>query len=193
LEYGTGCVDNLKWDSEFDGGYLNDTKFEFIKTWLELMPQNKDLYWEAYVLSTYGIWGIETRNREQYYVKNIYNNNIGLYQESLLPDKVENYFCNYYCNRFICGYLSEGTAFWMMFGICLLLIYKRQYTKAVVYAPMAMNFVTLMLAAPVAFAFRYVFTLALAVPFMIITAIWDERVWEEEFFQEEDWQVGGCA
>jgi hypothetical protein len=166
--YGTGCTDNIKWNSDFDREYLNDTKDEFIKIWLELMPDNIGVYAEAYILNTYGIWGIETRNGEQYYEKKIYDNDIGLYQDSPLPDVIASFFNTYYCNRFTYRYLSEGTSFWVMFGLVLWLIYHRKYIKAAVFTPMAINFVSLMLATPIAFAFRYVFTMALIFPFMIL-------------------------
>jgi hypothetical protein len=166
--YGTGCVDNIKWNDEFDREYLNETKAEFVKIWLEIFPNNIGVYMEAYILNTYGIWGIETRNGEQYYQKKIYDNDIGLYQDSPLPGIIAYFFQKYYCNRFTYGYLSEGTSFWVMFGLLFWLIYRKKYSKICVFAPMIMNFISLMLATPIAFSFRYVFTMALAFPFMIL-------------------------
>lgn len=167
-DYGTGCVDNIKWNVDFDREFLNETKGQFIDIWLELLPGNIGVYTEAYILNTYGIWGIETRNGEQYYEKEIYNNSIGLYQDSPLPRCIAKIFYTYYCNRFTYRYLSEGTSFWVMFGMILWLLYERRYTRAVVFTPMAVNFATLMVATPIAFAFRYVFTMALIFPFMIL-------------------------
>jgi hypothetical protein len=173
--YGTGCVDNIKWNDEFDREYLNETKAEFIKVWLELLPNNIGVYMEAYILNTYGIWGIETRNGEQYYVKKIYDNDVGLYQDSPLPKWLATLVGTYYCNRFTYGYLSEGTSFWVMFGLLFWLVCKKEYGKACVFTPMVMNFISLMLATPIAFTFRYVFTMALIFPFMILLPIVENR------------------
>lgn len=166
--YAPSCSDNIKWDDDFDREYLNETREEFIKVWLELMPENIATYVEAYIMNTYGIWGIETRNGEQYYVKDIYPNDLGLYQDSPLPDRIRTLCYTFYCNRFTYRYLSAGTAFWVLFMITLMIFSYKKYQYAAAFSPVWMCFLSLLVATPIAFAFRYVFVLALLFPFLLV-------------------------
>lgn len=180
--YAPCCADNLKWDTDFDGQFLNETKDRFLTVWRELCFDNWKIYAEAYIMNTYGIWGIETRNREQYYQKDIYPNTLNLYQNSPLPEKIRAIVYTYYCNRFTYRYLSAGTAFEVLFAESLWLLYRKKYRFVIVFSPIWMCFLSLMLATPIAFAFRYVFILAMVFPFCLIlplaecTGSWGERV-----------------
>lgn len=173
--YAPSCADNIKWNSAFDRDYLNDTKKEFVKLWLELLPENIPTYTEAYIMNTYGVWGIETRNSEQYYVKDIYPNELGLYQDSPLPEGLRDFIYRFYCNRFTYRYLSAGTAFWVLFLVTLVFLCKKKYGKAVAFCPGWLCFISLLLATPIAFAFRYVFFLALLFPFLLFIPFMPEE------------------
>lgn len=183
-QYAPCCADNLKWDEDFDGQFLNETKRKLLSIWGELFVDNWKVYVEAYIMNTYGIWGIETRNKEQYYQKDIYPNTLNLYQKSPLPKGIRTIVYTYYCNRFTYRYLSAGTAFWVLFAESLWLLYQRKYRLAVVFSPIWLCFLSLMLATPIAFAFRYVFILAMVFPFCIVIPLiegtkgYEERVIE---------------
>lgn len=166
--YAPCCADTIKWNKDFDRAYLNDTKLEFLQIWLELMPKHIQTYVEAYIMNTYGIWGIETRNSEQYYVKDIFENELGLYQDSPLSSSIQTFFYRFYCNRFTYGYLSAGTAFWVLFIVTLFLMYKKNGRFVIAFSPIWICFLTLMVSTPIAFAFRYVFYMALLFPFLLI-------------------------
>ena len=166
--YAPSCADTIKWNDKFDREFLNETKLEFLQIWLQLMPKHMGTYVEAYIMNTYGIWGIETRNSEQYYVKYIYENELGLYQSSPLPSGIREFFYQFYCNRFTYGYLSAGTAFWVLFMVTLFLIFKKNYRLVISFSPVWICFLTLMVSTPIAFAFRYVFYMAMLFPFLLI-------------------------
>lgn len=167
-QYAPSCADNLKWNEDFDGKYLNETKEKFLRIWLELMPEHLLTYMEAYIMNTYGIWGIETRNSEQYYIKDIWQNELGLYQDSPLPAPIRDFFYRIYCNRFTYRYLSAGTAFWVLLMITLFGLYKGYYRYVIAFSPAWLCFLSLMASTPIAFAFRYVFFMALLFPFLLI-------------------------
>lgn len=167
-QYAPGCADNLKWNKDFDREYLNETKEEFLRIWLELMPEHLPTYIEAYIMDTYGIWGIETRNSEQYYIKDIWQNELGLYQDSPLPVSVRDFFYRIYCNHITYRYLSAGTAFWVLFMVTIFGLGKRDDRFVAAFSPAWFCFFSLMLSAPIAFAFRYVFFMALLFPFLLI-------------------------
>ena len=49
-------VDRLKWDEDFNQGYLNEHLSEFIRTYVSLLIKNPGLYAEAWILNTFGYW-----------------------------------------------------------------------------------------------------------------------------------------
>ena len=169
--YSPACSDNLKWNAHFDREFLNQTKLQFLRIWFELFLQNPKIYTEAYILNTYGIWGIETRNKEQYYFTLIDDNTLGLIQKSPLPEMLRYLIAHYYCNRFTCRYLSMGTAYWILFATTLWILYKKSYLHFTITIPLWMLFISLLLATPIAFAFRYGFVMSMILPFIIFSVI----------------------
>lgn len=176
-EYAPCCADVLKWDSQFNRDLLNETKGHFLSVWLRALPKNIKIYADAYLLDTYGFWGIETRNSEQYYVKAIFNNDLELYQHSLLPETISTLIYKYYCNRFTYGYLSAGTGIWFLFSLSLYLWYKTDWKQLVILVPVWGIWLTLMLETPIAFCFRYVYILQFVLPIGIILLY---KKWKEE-------------
>lgn len=183
--YAPSCADVLKWDAEFDREFLNATGSQFLSIWWKLMWEHPDEYIKAFLMNTYGFWGIETRNNEQYYQKDIWENTLGLYQESPLPDMIWKLFYRIYCNRFTYRYLSAGTTFWVLCTVILWLIYRRDYRLAVIFAPVVCNFLTLFLTTPIAFAFRYVFIIAMLFPFYILLPFITENKEKKELLYED--------
>lgn len=183
--YAPSCADVLKWDAEFDREFLNATGSQFLSIWWKLMWEHPDEYFKAFLMNTYGFWGIETRNNEQYYQKDIWENTLGLHQTSPLPDVIWKLFYRMYCNRFTYRYLSAGTAFWLLGTVILWLIYRRDYGMAVIFAPAVCNFLTLLLTTPIAFAFRYVFVVAMLFPFFILLPFITENKEKKELIYED--------
>lgn len=179
-DYAPCCVDVIKGDEEFDREYFETSRWHFIALWCELGLKNPRIYVEAYLLETYGVWGLETRNSTQYYIKDIYENDLGLEQTSILPESIQNILYKYYCNRFTLRYLSMGTAVWLLLAISLWLIHRREYAKLIVVSPLWLLIASLMLAVPIAFAFRYGFIFAMAVPFYIFIPFLKEGDFHEQ-------------
>lgn len=173
--YSPACSDTLKWNDAFDREYLNETRDQFMRVWRQLLWKNPRVCAEAYLLETYGIWGIETRNKEQYYNKEIWENTLLLYQDSPLPEPVRKLVADYYCNRFTYRYLSMGTAYWLLLAVTLWLLYRKAYRAVVVTVPLWLLFASLLAATPIAFAFRYGFVIAMAFPFYIILPFMADR------------------
>lgn len=173
--YAPSCSDILKWNKEFDREYLNETRWQFMKIWFQYLPGHLKIYSEAYLLNTYGFWGIETRNPEQYYVKDIYSNQLGLEQKSILPNSIHTILYKVYCNRYTYGYMSGGTLFWI---VLLTFIYAKcmRVGKAeLALVPALLNSMSVLVCTPIAFCFRYIFILALIVPFLIIVMLCKEE------------------
>lgn len=166
-KYAPGCADTIKWNEQFDKDYLNQSKWQFVKVWAQLFVNNPTLYIEAYLLNTYGIWGIETRNNMQYYVKDIYKNELGLTQKSLVSDEIYTIFYKYYCNSVTYRYLSLGTAVWILFAVTLWLLKVKKCDAVIVVCPLWFLWGSLLAATPIAFAFRYGFIFAMTLPFYI--------------------------
>lgn len=65
-------------------------------------------------------------------------------------------------------YLGAGTCLWITLCIGLLLFRRRQYTRFLVLLPSCLLLGTLMIAAPAAFVFRYVYFFPLCMPLFLL-------------------------
>lgn len=166
--YAPACVDMIKWHSGFDKKAFNRNRKEFIKIWIRAGVRHPDIYAKAYLLDTYGFWGIETHNSEQYYEKEIFANDLGLYPEPKLPSGLAYFIKNIYCNRFTLRYMSAGTAIFILLVVAVSEIANGDWKKAVPLMPIGVLWGGLMCATPIAFCFRYVFVVALIIPVLIL-------------------------
>lgn len=186
-KYAPGCADTIKWNEHFDRDYLEQSKWQFVKVWGQLFVTNPGLYTEAYLLNTYGIWGIETRNGAQYYVKGIYKNNLGLIQKSLVSDRIHTIFYKFYCNKFTYGYLSLGTAIWILLAVTLYMVKSKMWNAVIVVCPLWFLWGSLLAATPIAFAFRYGFIFAMTLPFYILTPF----IMKQDMNEQEEGKIRG--
>jgi len=152
--------DSLKWrKSKINNKYLNTHKEEFLRLWLDLMKNNKRIYTDAYFKATYGFWAIHERNgvstslhdvnsffkKNKIRIKGLLNNNIQKKLEENLLGTVK-WFC-----------LGEGSFFWVfIFYVCLLVL-KNRFASIIVAVPVLANWITIMLATPIAFQLRYIY------------------------------------
>lgn len=166
--YAPACVDMIKWHPAFDKNAFNRNKNEFAKIWIKAGARHPDVYVKAYLLGTYGFWGIETHNSEQYYEKEIFANDLGLYPEPKFPSGLAYFIKNIYCNRFTLRYMSAGTAIFILLVVAISEIANGDWKKAVPLMPIGVLWGGLMCATPIAFCFRYVFVVALIIPVLIL-------------------------
>lgn len=173
----TPClVDSIKWDyGHFDNYYLKQNTVHLLKCWGTMCLKNFPAYIKAYCLETFGYWKIGSRNNYGDLVSGISKGDewdgYGLHTVDVLQRLPGGTALSTVQER-LQLHMSIGTLFALWLLCLALLLRRRAYTWALVLAPGALLWITLMLAAPVAFGVRYVYLLLAAFPLIPVLPTW---------------------
>ena len=176
--YAPMSVDLIKYSPEFDSDYLQQTKNEFIREYFSLGLANPDIYFRAFLSQTYGYWSIFAHDTYQGCFFRISDN---LRADTDIQAMEEWGLSNYslYSNdvsESIDAVLKAVTPLFPGPGGCLLIlmmccyllcVLKASAKPGLVFLPLFLLWGTLLLATPLACAFRYAFPFAVAMPFAI--------------------------
>lgn len=157
-------VDSVKWDSEFNRDYLNDYTTEFLKIYAKTVFKNPLNSIKAYALTTISFWDITRGNGEAYInnfmwfengieIKDLLNDYCGISIRKLYEPKV---------------YLSASFFGWLMLVFLLVGLRKYSHRTAIALVPSLSLWLTILIASPLAFTFRYMFALVLTFPIAFI-------------------------
>lgn len=164
--YAPCLVDQIKWSYFFDDDFLEQTKTEFIKTWISMGIKNPATYVRAYLMETHGFWkpGVQDGYGYIQFIPEVVNSvdEYGIRMRDIfaqifgfsIAEPIEN----------IKGAIGSGTLFWVITGFMLLGIIKRRRGAWIAYVPALANWLCIMIAAPAAYGLRYVFIFALGLP-----------------------------
>ncbi|WP_026665255.1 DUF6020 family protein [Butyrivibrio sp. FC2001] len=169
VSYAPMCSDNLKYniDHGLNSTFLNSHRMEFLGAYFRVFINNPDLCIEAYLLNTYGFWEDKEIGLWQSCVTDIEENEFGIYQVSLLPEVVDGIVSNYY--RAVWSIIGiAGNYTWMLFFIILSLFLYGKKRYVIILFPMLLNWVVIMMATPIAFAFRYVYYYLMEFPVLMV-------------------------
>lgn len=173
--YAPCTVDSLKWGT---GGqlmnktWLQNNKGLFLKTWAQMLPPNLMLYINAYLPLTYTYWAIgEPSSAQAFYYQfyNVEDFSVQVQHIRLLPEKVETALRSFYTKTTKAP--SIGSMIWVILFLCLLVLTSRQKKRFIVFVPVLAVWLTLMVSAPIANAFRYGYSLYLCLPFLACVAL----------------------
>lgn len=173
-KYDPYTVDTLKWrGSPINNKFLNKNKIKFLKIWFDILLKNPKIYLKAYLYNTYGFWSITNNRqiRDRYntiYVKALENffveNNIHI--KSIFSMKVQTILENitYEATN---DSLNEGLVFWSFILLISVLIIIKDTKYLIIASPIFGGWLTLMVATPVAFQYRYILFISLSLPLFI--------------------------
>ncbi len=158
-EYAPCLADNIKWADGFNSDLFDSNKKGFLTAWVHGLVRYPGKYIEAYIMETFGYWVPFVQDSYGYADTITFDGGFGientdLYQRitgkaiSVTPQK---YF------------VESGTLFWIMM-LCLTLIFVKDSKQSLVFLPALLNWVTIMIATPVAFSLRYVYVLLVGLP-----------------------------
>ena len=180
-KYSFSNVDPIKFNSEFDNQYLNENKMEFLKVWVELGIQNIPLYIRSYLFHMYGFWNLNSSNQWAWYGgQSIFfttcNNtsdawwneyvtehgfdNRGIFENMISEALKEKY-------RYVFVFFGAGQLFWIFLMLISFCVQKKS-RNMIVFGVVLMNWVSMMGAAPISYAYRYVFYMVASLPFMLV-------------------------
>lgn len=163
-------VDSLKYDANFNCTYLNTHRTEFLRAWIGIGLKNPRLYLRAYVMTTFGFWvpGVSSDTQQAFLPEYEHKENSIGFGRGHLTCKELTQAADAYLRQAIDAPGEAGTLLWLYAGLALLLFCTRQGRKAAVFAPMGVYWLTLLVALPIAFAFRYVFFALVLLPAFIV-------------------------
>lgn len=170
--YDPYSADKLKWGgAPLDNSFLNENKIEFLKTWGFMLPGNFEIYVKAYLKNTYGFWSLDNSHTSQRWTS-IYTEAFsewieeeGIRIKTILPENLQNKIEDFLTPLTV--YFGAGIAIWM-FLLCLIAFsFQYNWRALIVGAPVLGNQLTIMISTPVAYQWRYVYCIAMALPFMV--------------------------
>ena len=158
--YDPSVVDYIKFDSSFNRDWFNDHMGTFMKTYLELCLANPAKAVKGYLLATMGYWDIFKSSSSAY----ICPQSIawtGIFQGDYFGYYTDINFQEFVMPR---HYASAAVFAWMAIFVFFSLLANRRFKDVLPLIPALAVWFTIMLAAPLAFSFRYLFAVFLCVP-----------------------------
>ncbi len=168
-------VDSIKYSSDFaDDTFVNAHKNDLIKTWLDMMIDNPGIYIDEHLRTTYGFWSMSNSSFKMRYTY------IGAFadpsefddwfadekivQKNLLPAKIQEPVEFFLTS--ISVFLGVGTVFWIFIGMMISLIVLKDKKIWLIGLPVILCFLTLILATPIAFQWRYGLGIVYSLPLL---------------------------
>ena len=169
--YNPVVVDTIKFDPSFNRDYFEENTDEFVKVYLNLVLKNPVKAVKAYVLETLGFWNI-FESSSTAYVCNFHFWN------------AEYFMCDYFDYHTDISfremvepktYLSAAIFVWIMLATICICLAKRNYMGVIPVLPSLGLWLSVMVATPVGFSFRYVYGVFLCAPLFLILCIGANR------------------
>lgn len=164
--YNPITVDNIKFNSSFDGKVIEENKQEYIKLYLRLIKNHPLTSIESYLCSTLGYWYPFI----DYWIniKGVYNNLYDIYYDSKLNLDTSNIIDNIKNINIFKYVFSIGLCF-ILILISIFNTYLLRNKKYIIfYIPIIGLWITMMIATPVFAEFRYIYSAFTLLPFFIL-------------------------
>lgn len=173
-------VDMIKY-YEFNDEFLENNKIKFIKIWISLFIKNPTMYTKAYLLNTTGYWDLK---RVASYGKKNYvfpRSFMTLYKEFqdtywqlnityILTGKTPIKVSDFYNNQIPYAWFGATTLLSAIY-----ILKTKKYNNILMYLPGLLTLATVFIAVPIAFGMRYIFSLALVMPFSIYFPLMESK------------------
>lgn len=161
--------DDLKGNAQMNSEYLETHFGDFLKIWAQLLPENLETYVEAYLMQTLGFWqpGVFIGNYNDYWIgiQDLMNRgwHITDWPDVFLGHSLAQQL------RQRTAYVPSGTAVWiMLLSAALLIGQKKCRCRMLVLAPFLASWAVIMVAAPIAYAYRYILMIAIGLPILCV-------------------------
>lgn len=166
--YTPARVDAVKWADDFDDEWLDAHSGEFLRTWVAIGTRSPDTYVAAWVLETFGFWSPGAKNPYGSFDTGVIENHFGIERAPKL-DTVWGLTDDEWAEHFT--FLGSGTLVWLLL-ISAFGVWRSPLRRALVaYAPLVLMWLAGLAATPAAFGLRYVYGIALALPFLVLAPV----------------------
>lgn len=165
--YNPVVADTIKFDPSFDKIFLEENSSEFMKVYLKLVLNNPVKAVKSYFLQTMGFWNIFESDSTAY-ICNMHFGNANYYISDYFDYLFDISFNDMVEPK---NYLSAAIFVWMMISTVFICLHKRYYVGLIPVLPTLGLWITIMLATPVAFSFRYIYGLFLCAPLYLLICL----------------------
>lgn len=166
-QYKPLSIDDIKFNPNFNNNFLEENKTQFIKVWGKLLLKYPVKYIDIYMKATYGFWYIEAQGYSAH-VWTIDPNDLGIKtSDNILTSKMIEYHNKFY-EAPIVKYFARPAVFFsaLLFAIAAGFMKKKWEYLLPLMLPFLI-WVTIMIATPVNYQTRYVYSLFCTFPFII--------------------------
>ncbi|MFI3201036.1 MAG: DUF6020 family protein [Eubacteriales bacterium] len=171
--YSPGYTDPYKFHEDFDDAYLNETKEEFLQVWGGLLFDYFDLYVEAYLMQTIGYWHIGQNDSLSTY--GVLENDLVVEQVNVIENLtgislepiIEQLILVVRKAPVICFVTNMAGMMFLLLFLGIISGYHKKQSEIITQLPIWVLWVTLLVAAPAYCKFRYLFILAIGLPYMV--------------------------
>jgi hypothetical protein len=163
--YTPQTFDSLKFNEQFDNSSLRGRVPEFLRVWAGMGLANPGKYLQAQALETYGFWVPGAKSRWGFMPTGVAENWLGLEPKPVIRSWLGWDFESLAARA---DFLGAGTLAWIMLVGAFLAARVGGWRWLAPFAPTLILWVLLLFTTPIAFSFRYVFSLALVLPWFLL-------------------------
>lgn len=165
--YNPMVVDSIKFDPGFNKIYFEEHAGEFLKVYFSMVIKNPVKAVKAYFMQTMGFWDI-LKSSPVAYICNFHFGNAEYFMSDYFSYYLGVSFREYVEPKI---YLSAAIFVWMMLGAVFICLARKNYSGMICLLPTLGLWLSIMIAVPVAFSFRYVYSIFLCAPLYIMVGI----------------------
>ena len=173
-------VDMIKY-YKFNDEFLENNKIKFIKIWISLFIKNPKMYTKAYLLNTTGYWDLKrvaSYGKKNYVFPRSYMTLYKEFQDTywqlnityILTGKTPIKVSDFYNNQIPYAWFGATTLLSAIY-----ILKTKKYNNILMYLPGLLTLATVFIAVPIAFGMRYIFSLALVMPFSIYFPLMESK------------------
>jgi hypothetical protein len=173
LSYAPAGADPLKRaTTKYNETYLDKNKVAAARTWLSMLSRNPVPFAKAYMLETFGYWKPVLGVWPAIPVEPIVKNRLAIHRSDLIARVTGRSLAPVY-DAFTSSMLwhvclNVGVAVWLAFLAAATLISLGRARYLVALAPCVFSWLGFMVAAPVAFAYRYLLMFVIGLPVILL-------------------------
>lgn len=162
--YNPVITDTIKFDPSFNDEYFEINSKKFMRIYRNIVFSNPVMALKAYMLQTMGFWDV-TKSASTAYICNFHFGNAEYFMSDYFA-----YYLKYSFSELVepKHYISSAIFVWIMLFTIFLCMKRRNINGILTILPTLGIWITIMLAVPVAFSFRYVYALFLCLPLYIL-------------------------
>lgn len=163
--YDSTSPNAIKFADNFNDEYLDNNKVLFLSSWAKIAVSNASTYAKAWILQTYSYWRPGFQTEIGVNTTAFFNTPIDILKLDYKPQRISNDLRSLSSNLFSMGGLVWLTITCLLFAA----IFRKNMSLAETLAPfvpLICLFLTILIAAPTLFDFRYTLSFYLVIPFL---------------------------